>query len=278
MSTKIYYGYKLKDIKTFDELELLRIKLVTDAKAAQQQIATTLIFHTSLYMLDLYKVGFDVPDINQGILNYGYHKVSERLRKFKTESYKDPIYDLRFEVVFFLQDPILAIFIGDNKNMQSIFANNKSVEYYGYWNNVDPPEDVTDDEWDQRKKDWDFLEGPVCNNGFILSVDEYPHFDLKEETFSNYILPKWETRCHDVARSIILHKIDQKTIDVPHLQDGRNAIQLANDIFEWIKSDEGQKLLNDEKEVVKNILNQTVMYNDLFNTCFKDVKQENRLL
>lgn len=29
------------------------------------------------------------------------------------------------------------------------------IEEYGYWNNTDPPDDITQEDWDQRYSDWD---------------------------------------------------------------------------------------------------------------------------
>lgn len=41
------------------------------------------------------------------------------------------------------------------------FVSKYCIEEYGYWNNTDPPEGVTDEEWAQREQDWNqALPGP----------------------------------------------------------------------------------------------------------------------
>ena len=86
MSTKIYSGYKINNINSFQELETFRSKLLEKAKIAQRFIAQKLMIYASVEMLDLYRVGFDVPDVKSKLFNYGYHKVQDKLRDFKKNS------------------------------------------------------------------------------------------------------------------------------------------------------------------------------------------------
>lgn len=278
MSTKIHYGYKLPNIKTLDQLEKLREQLINQAKIIKTKIATQLALRASIHMLDLYKVGFDVPDIEQTVFAYGYHKVSDRFRKFKAEPYRDPFYDLRFEIVLFLRDPLLAIFIGENKAMRGIFEKHPEVEYYGYWNNSDPEEGVSDEEWEQRRIDWEFLDGPICNQGMIIAVDDMSHFYTDEQSYSQSELQDWDFRCRETAKTIILHKVDQKEIVIPNLPDPKEHIgEYATTISDWCQKGDGDILIKEEMKQVALCINRTLTYKDLYKTKFKEFSQTNRL-
>jgi hypothetical protein len=281
MSTKIYQGYRLPNVKTLKDLEILRTDLITKAKTVKVQTATQLAIRSSVHMLDLYKVGFNVPDPKQTIFGYGYHKVQERFRKFKKEPYRDPYYDLRFELIVFLTDPPLAIFIGENKNMISILANHPYIEWYGYWNNSDPPEDITDEEWEQREKDWEFLNGPICNQGLIIAMDDMLFFQTEEEAFNSSWIQNWEHRCRETAKNIILYKIDQEEVFVPGLSDNKeekqNPVDNANIIYRWLEKGEGSELIDKEIKEIESILVKNLMYQDIFKTSFEVYPQTNRL-
>lgn len=278
MSTKIYYGYKLPNIKTMEQLEKIREQLINQAKIIKTKIATQLALRTSVHMLDLYKVGFDVPDVEQIVFGYGYRKVSDRFRKFKVEPYRDPFYDLRFEIILFLRNPLLAIFIGENKVMRGIFEKHADVEYYGYWNNSDSEEGVSDEEWDQRRKDWEFLEGPICNQGIIIAVDDIVHFYTDEQSYSQSELQDWDFRCRETAKTIILHKVDEKQIEIPDLPDPKERIgEYATMISDWCQKGDGNILIKEEMKEVALNLNRHLTYNDLYKTKFSEFSQTNRL-
>lgn len=280
MSTKIYYGYKLPNIKTVEQLEILRKELINQAKIMKTQIATQLALRSGVFMLDLYKVGFDVPDLKQTVFGYGYQKVNERFREFKKQPYRDPFYDLRFEAIVFLTDPMLAIFIGENKAMRGIFENHKEVEYYGYWNNSDPQEGVTEAEWEQREKDWEFLDGPICNHGIIIAVDDMITFDVHEESFNKTNLQDWDLRCREASKNIVLHKVDKGIIPIPNEMNDINpkdAVGRANVIYQWLEKGDGGKFIDIEMPKVKLCINKTLTYNDIFKVPFGEFVQTNML-
>lgn len=277
MSTKIYYGYKLAEIKTFKDLDKFRQDLTIKAQEEQKKIATKLAVHSGVFMLDLYQTGFDVPDEKETIFGYGYHKVRERIRKFNNESYKDPEYDLRAEIVVFLRDSTLAIFIGDNKDLRRIFEEYPGVTYYGYWNNTDPPEDVSEEEWRIRERDWEFLEGPLCDHGLIISPSgyDYPRFLVDQNEFSKSFIPDWNTRLKHASTNIICLKIDNQKIEIPNLPT--DVMQKANMIYNWVERGDGRALVKQEMEELKLILNKDLNHSDIFNKRFNSFEIKSRI-
>lgn len=270
MSTKIYYGYKI-DINSIIELEQFRKELVVDAKKMRCRIAAKLMLFSAVGTLDLYQVGFNVPKKEDIVFGHGYHYINEKLRNFKNENKKDPIHDLRFEVVIFLNTPMLAIFIGDNANMRDVFANHPKVEYYGYWNNTDGPEDASEEDWKKRKEDWEFLEGAICDNGVIISVSDHLNFRFVKEEFSKNDLPNWDERCKIAARNIILNRVDKGLIDIPGKTG--DIRQDANIIYNWCYKGDGVAFVDEEIKEVENILIKNLEYEDIFELKFIDHPQ-----
>lgn len=64
----------------------------------------------------------------------------------------------RFEVSFG-RDPqtgrILALLYAEEPEFRTVWDALPDVESYGYWNNSDQPDDVTDDEWAERREVWE---------------------------------------------------------------------------------------------------------------------------
>lgn len=100
--------------------------------------------------------------------------------------------------VFPLENNYLAIPLIDNDAIHKAFKNLPEVSWYGYWNNVDAPEDMSEEEWEQRKKDWDEALpgcGVIRENGFC--------FDLIDTMWDAY---EW---CYDPEKHIIPKLSDQ---------------------------------------------------------------------
>ena len=69
---------------------------------------------------------------------------------------------------------VLCIFSGPNK-YEKVFKKLDKVQFWGYWNNTDPDESCSDEEWLQREQDWQIIDyGYLCE------------FSLEFKPFSKY--------------------------------------------------------------------------------------------
>lgn len=69
--------------------------------------------------------------------------------------------------VYFRDEMIAVQFFGlelfykdDKRILDETIKNHPKLSEYSYWNNVDRLEGLTEDEWDERKEFWDFLNVP----------------------------------------------------------------------------------------------------------------------
>jgi len=62
-------------------------------------------------------------------------------------------------VVYFYKGKIVAIPFGLTmfKELETAFRSNPKMKFYGYWDNVEPDEDCSEEEWEERKEFFDGL-------------------------------------------------------------------------------------------------------------------------
>lgn len=158
MSTKIHDGYRLPaDTSMFGLLRELR-KSITPTY--EDLYATAVVRQAT----------FDADDILRGDTNEsGTVKVSSPLtaavltldrahHQIAKTGQRNPGLDLNFEVVVMCdpQDPgdLYAIIYTEQDAYRDAWNRIEGVEPFGYWNNTDRPDDITDDEWDSRRRTW----------------------------------------------------------------------------------------------------------------------------
>ena len=81
---------------------------------------------------------------------------------FKSELALYPLID---KLLLIIYDGELAADLLQNKD----FCERYEFSEYGYWNNVDKPENVSDQEWDQRKRDWENIDNIPAKNCICFS-------------------------------------------------------------------------------------------------------------
>jgi len=55
-------------------------------------------------------------------------------------------------------------------DITSAFLALPGIMDYAYWNNTDPPENISDEEWDARGKIWDIIIPGICADGFLFKL------------------------------------------------------------------------------------------------------------
>lgn len=194
MSTKIYNGHKFKN--NMDLLELnermlaLRETYRKEVESYTRGLFMNLVyFYEDLYVVDpaLYetemkKFGnfFEIhsnEDYMRIIAGNVALNLSERLSEAMDSPRRNPVYDVSSSLqIFPLKDKILFTFYG-NQNFEQILENEPDIEEYHYQDQCDMPEDMSEEEWEQRRIDWEqaIPSGVPAKNGFgvelVLSID-----------------------------------------------------------------------------------------------------------
>lgn len=109
------------------------------------------------------------------------YRLIEELRTFPTHTFSFLDFGYSVSVLANGRGP----FPSSNPPLVLVFSERAGDEYrqaledanvvreYGYWNNTDQPDYVTDAEWEERKKAWDFLSVPADEGFTIPMITQY---------------------------------------------------------------------------------------------------------
>lgn len=152
MSTKIYHGYRLAEgTDVWEFTERLRREGNEERDRLDMEVVEKLAEAAMQKRLD---DGKELPQTEEARLMLGYHEWHEVMRQLGESRLSDP-HQLD---ACFIRDPgtgrINALLYAGSK-MEHVFERQPEVEEYGYWNNTDQPEGVSDDEWEERRASWE---------------------------------------------------------------------------------------------------------------------------
>lgn len=162
MSTKIYNGYKVELGKdgVFGFVEKLRSEI--GVVYIEEYRATMVALACSLY--DARDLGYEIDvfgeygtDMSKGApLRLAGVLMDTEKTKIETGVRRgNATFDLSFKVVFYRDGAsTLAVTFGELGEYTRVFEAMEEVSEYGYWNNTDPLDTVTDKEWAERGNAW----------------------------------------------------------------------------------------------------------------------------
>jgi hypothetical protein len=153
VSTKIYNGYRLApDTDLWEFTERLRSEGNPRRDALDLEVITAAAESVAARQATV--DGKVTERSREAHLMGGYHAWDEAMRQLAESRLGDPH---QLDVTF-IRDPetnrILALLYAGSK-IEEVFTGQPEVTEYGYWDNTDQPEDVTDEEWEERRVTWD---------------------------------------------------------------------------------------------------------------------------
>jgi len=196
MSIKIYDGYKvtLKDDAIWPLWDMLddvtqKIRALAD-KTCGEQIVYEAISEHDRYVLGM-RSGLrkDVKDPARDATQSVIEKKGMNIRlalslvasdmharacDVKRTNLRDPEIDYSCSIALVRDGKdLLAIIYTEHQMFQDIWSAAPGVEPWPYWNNSDRPDDLTEEQWDQRAKSWERAlngYGPAGEAGIIKEV------------------------------------------------------------------------------------------------------------
>lgn len=188
MSTKIYNGYKINS-NNLQEIFDLSIKIRDDLRESTQKFldncAINIIYEIldQIYINDKYEIGFNVNETKIEDV-----KVYDIAYKFCNAQFKQGCsFYQTFQSYRDLNSSISILPIGKEYSLLLEFIPNELnfklkdyplIEEYSYYDNSDKPDDISEEEWEIRKLDWDVLgyEPPSCNGFSIEAYGAYNYY------------------------------------------------------------------------------------------------------
>ena len=245
MSTTIYSGYIYRGsfLELFKQLELFRPKI---REEIESQLTKEVV--SSIYQIyDFLRLGYKdfYPIIENDQLKPGTYTIRQALDEVLKSNYKGSKSGIVSSFDYYtalhmypLEDKCLMIFAGNTK-LEEFFFNNFKVDYYGYWDNTDPDESCSEEEWAQRQSDWKKVFKHTfftADMGLTFQFSEtyapvglYATYKLKEVE-----KPSLEARFknHIINKCI---NLDRKTEGLPE-----TSMSWVMDRVQYYKSEEGK--------------------------------------
>lgn len=218
MSTKIYNGYILpKEYLDIDKLLSFCKKLRREIWEQKTEVHYQNIARTLAIIIDnaLLNIKTDlIAEEEDKICDFfsaAALYVRDRIKSRKKYE-RDPQYDYSFEVVFFpLPEKVLCLTYCENEDLRRVW--DAQVQEYHYQDQTDPPEDMPEKAWEQRKIDWNTVLGgdgwgiPIEHGLSFTFSSKDLGFDLsyginREKVLE--LLPSFEDRVKRAASDIFV--------------------------------------------------------------------------
>lgn len=249
MSTKIYDGVVLENVVSAQQLLQFR----QDARAALMPVFREesckqfyrCLVAAALHLAEaptVFRLEFSYLDFD-GIREAGTSNlwrlrllVGDNLREqarknaiARTLSEFEPSADFKLGLaVFPLGTKTLAYPLADNGALLKAFNALPGVREYGYWDNTDKPEDVTDMEWSQRYKDWEEALpgiGILREHGLCFDILGWQDLELSDFILSDET--KQVLRQQVISDSIRLWRLDEPGVTDAEAEDLAKRLDAA---------------------------------------------------
>jgi len=254
MSTKIYNGYILKEMRNVWELKAFANKVRGKIRPIADELTHRLLAQLVAQRIDRITLGMPLDEPTDAV-PYGYALATmrEHARKIRETNLRDPEFDFSCSVsVIPIRGMVLALLHADRNEYRAVFESIPGVAPYPYWNNTDRPNDISDEEWDKRKEDWNIAlpgAGVPNENGVLI---ECPfQFIPKIEEAIQY-LPSLTDRARHAAREIVSNKWFEANPDKKHDMIANRTYEPMRECLDWMaEHPDGIKALANKKLEIK---------------------------
>lgn len=243
MSIKIYYGYSMPLMtlaKTQKYMDRLRksINEMLEAMVTEKitQYAVEIIDHGTCRGKKL------SPSERKQPLSYARQHVEDRYREIQKTSIRDPEIDFSFSLTLMAgTKKALVICYTEQEKFRQLWASQPGVEEYGYWDNTDQPEGISNKAWKARGKEWQKAMPSYipAQSGFTIEfIPKYlPQLDAKQHL---PFVPSPARRVVEQVESDLFNAYDNSQ---NHLQVVLDSPILSKYTYfrKWLKTPEGKK-------------------------------------
>lgn len=272
MSTKIYNGYKLKN------MSLLKLQGFTmRVREAMEKVGDVLYYNTLAAMCanlldqqvllpeDKFKAFLKSNGVELKYFKFplliAFELIRDWQQKVEHTQERDPEVDFNCELVIYpIGGKLLMQLFAERKEYREALEAFPEVTPYPYWNNTDRPDDISERQWDKRCEDWNKALGetgiPSLQGFGVKCVLNRFLPDNMEKVLEN--MPSYERRVNHHASNFIIkgyynkhHKSDDKSFGVY-----RAAVK-------YLESEQGQKEFEAEKQRISALLKPCYTKEDL---------------
>jgi hypothetical protein len=264
MSTKIYDGLRMTDIPTLNVLRTRIQKLRTQAYEIIERLVLQRVAENCSKYVDQIALGKKVyaltSSYDMSILGAVINTVEERHVAVEKTKRRDPECDFHFEICIIpIKDKVLILPYTEQIELMNLIKNQKYIKSYGYWNNTDPDDEVSDEEWEQREEDWNAALtgiGIPVENGFTAQLHPpylYVGFHPPKAKILKY-MPEYKNRVRRQAFELAWSTMIKRLIKAEKKKkNGRDEMNCYMKASSNVKdTPEGRALLKETTKFVRS--------------------------
>lgn len=283
MSTKIFNGYRLKaeslaDLFEFAETFRQKSKeyLNTHYKQLLAVKMAAFIDAVALDKMERFQdknLMLDLPYL-YAVRSWLDGKIVEAER---SDLSSEASYDLSAHLQFYLVgDMVLFQIFGHNDGYEKLLDDFDDVESFPYWNNTDPPDDMTEEAWKERGEIWDAaIKGGIpANTGLSITckAQTTTPSGLKGAELLT-LIPNVRERAGGWAKNSLFKDFYEQNKDAYEDRPTRAIF----DYQEWLGTDVGKQDMKAEVERIAALLPN--INDELLSThILQDIKDKGRTL
>lgn len=269
MSTTIYNGYYLDEsylhmgkIQTFMKNVQEKIRPLQEEKMKIQQasILQDLLVHyyfqSTEQFQDYCKKTYGLEDLNCSFSFLSKIGLKHKEKQLEAKDlFAESAYNMKVELVCIpIQDKVLVLYYGEHPEFRDTLESFPEIFEYNYWNNVDQPEEISDEEWEQRKKDWDVAlpgRGKPLEEGLVFTITK-PMIYIQQTELLPYLS---DFSFH--LREYTERKLEKMYYQLHPVKEGADSVEYARayrHFKQWLKTEEGMLQYNEKMDELKKRL------------------------
>jgi hypothetical protein len=215
MSTKIYTGFRFRSHDMFEIHGLIarwRDSLVTFHNDEMAVLLASMCAET---------IDRNVTEAGRNAGKYPYRDAHQEIRTRQKEilgsGARDPEVDFDFEVSILPHDgAVYGMIFSERSRWIDLWMEQEEVEDFSYWNNVDRPSDISEDEWKERSETWSrILRSNAAGTPGMVGFSAQCTDRFVQPTLADVVdqLPSFEERLKKQSRSSAITRVFYKMKD-----------------------------------------------------------------
>lgn len=256
MSTKIYNGFKLKITDIFElheKMNELRAEFKPMVKSKMVDFFVDIVAH-SIDHNTLHPSGNSFSPYQ-----LAFNKFNEQQEEVRTRRFNDSFVDYSFALCIFpFEGNFYGMYYTNQQDFAEIWKDKPYVEDFHYQNQSDQPEEISEEEWNERERIWN----GILDINDIPSLNGFEYKIVLEETYDYpnvqeviNALPSFEKRVEEQAKNESYTTfLKGKTVST------NNVMKMFREFREYCETDEGKRVMEENRIRVSNNLKKYISH------------------
>jgi hypothetical protein len=259
MSTKIFNGFRFAD----PDLATIHRQIMewrAELRPLHQQAANRFVAELAIAAIDEERLR---PGSHSGQIPVmeGISKLWDMQAEVRKTQRRNPAVDFEFTISLMpFEGQVYGIVYSEQQEWLRLWMAKPFVIDFSYWDNTDPPEEVSEQDWAERGRVWDAILSEA-----VFTAPSMAGFaaDCTHEALSPDIdnvvneLPSFQERISRTARFLVVSAEMSRRQSANPL-DTRSLGSQAVEVHEWFRSEAGSLAFEAEKLRLANLLEPNV--------------------